>query len=331
MNSQNHLVDAFQRPVNYLRVSVTDRCNLRCRYCMTSHTHWLPKGAILTLEEIERLVRIGVGLGITKVRLTGGEPLCRKGIVDLIARLSQHAGLQDLTLTTNGTLLAQKAQALKAAGLRRINISLDTMDAAGFQRITGLDLLDTVWKGITEAAAVGFNPVKINCVVMRGSNEDQIVPLAELTRRHPFHVRFIEYMPIAVDPHTAQRRFVPMADVQQRLEQLGSLIPLSSQNGDGPARRFRFEDAPGEVGFINSMSEHFCSRCNRIRLTADGHLRPCLLADEQVSVMDALRGGAGDEAIAALFARALAMKKGEHHLSFGGNCRLRTQMTDIGG
>ena len=331
MNPQNHLVDAFQRTVNYLRVSVTDRCNLRCRYCMTSHTRWLPKGAILSLEEIERMVRIGVGLGITKVRLTGGEPLCRKGIVDLIVRLSHLEGLQDLTLTTNGTLLAQKAAALKAAGLRRINISLDTMDAAGFHRITGLDLLDTVWQGITEAAALGFNPVKINCVVMRDSNEDQIVPLAELTRRHPFHVRFIEYMPIAVDPLTAQGRFVPMADVQRRLEQLGPLIPLASQNGDGPARRFRFQGAPGEVGFISSMSEHFCNRCNRIRLTADGHLRPCLLADDQVDVISALRQGAGDEAIAAIFARALAMKRGEHRLSIGGNCRLRTQMTDIGG
>ncbi len=331
VKTQNHLVDSFQRTVNYLRVSVTDRCNLRCRYCMTSHTRWLPKGAILTLEEIERLVAIGVELGITKVRLTGGEPLCRKGIVDLIARLSRLEGLQDLTLTTNGTLLTQKAEALKAAGLRRINISLDTMDAAGFYQITGLNLLDTVWQGITQAAAVGFNPIKINCVVMRGSNEDQIVPLAQLTRRQPFHVRFIEYMPIGVDTLSAQDRFVSMAEVQQRLEQLGPLVPLPSQNGDGPARRFRFEDAPGEVGFIGSMSEHFCSRCNRLRLTADGHLRPCLLADDQVAVMGALRGGAGDEEIAALFARALAMKRGEHRLSFGGDCRLRTQMTDIGG
>jgi cyclic pyranopterin phosphate synthase len=331
MNSHNPLVDAFQRPVNYLRVSVTDRCNLRCRYCMTSHTRWLPKGAILTLEEIERLVGIGVGLGITKVRLTGGEPLCRKGIVDLIARLSKLNGLQDLTLTTNGTLLAQKAAALKEAGLRRINISLDTMDAAGFFNITGLNLLDTVWQGIVQAAAVGFNPIKINCVVMRGSNEDQIVPLAELTRSQPFHVRFIEYMPIAIDPHAAKSRFVPMAEVQQRLEKLGALIPLPSRNGDGPARRFRFQDAPGELGFISSMSEHFCSRCNRIRLTADGHLRPCLLADEQVDVMGALRAGADDEAIAAIFAKALAMKQGEHRLSFGGNCQLRTKMTDIGG
>jgi cyclic pyranopterin phosphate synthase len=331
MDSRTHLMDAFQRPVNYLRVSVTDRCNLRCRYCMTSHTRWLPKGAILSLEQIERLVRIGVGLGITKVRLTGGEPLCRKGIVGLIDRLSKLDGLQDLTLTTNGTLLAQKAEGLKAAGLRRINISLDTMDAAGFYNITGLNLLDTVWQGITQAAAVGFNPIKINCVVMRGSNEDQVVPLADLTRGQPFHVRFIEYMPIAVDPDAVQSRFVPMAEVQQRLETLGPLVPLPSKNGDGPARRFRFEGAPGEVGFISSMSEHFCSRCNRIRLTADGHLRPCLLADDQVDVMTALRAGAGDAQIAAIFAKALAMKQGEHRLSFGGSCRLRTQMGSIGG
>jgi cyclic pyranopterin phosphate synthase len=330
-HSQNHLKDSFERTVNYLRVSVTDRCNLRCRYCMTSHTHWLPKGAILTLEEIERVVAIGVGLGITKVRLTGGEPLCRKGIVELIARLRALDGLRDLTLTTNGTLLAQKAAALKEAGLRRINISLDTMDAAGFQRITGLDLLDTVWQGITAAAAVGFNPVKINCVVMRGSNDDQIEPLADLTRHHPFHVRFIEYMPIAVDPAAAERHFMPAAEVQARLQRLGPMIPIASQNGDGPAKRFRFEEAPGEVGFIGSMSDHFCSRCNRLRLTADGHLRPCLLADDQVDLLGALRRGEDDEAIAALFSQALALKKKGHRLSFTGHCTPRTQMTSIGG
>jgi len=330
-HTANPLVDNFQRSVNYLRVSITDRCNLRCRYCMTGPSSWLPKGEILTLEEIQRVTGVAVKLGITKVRLTGGEPLVRKGIIDLVRELHRIRGLEDIALTTNGTLLARFAERLKDAGLRRVNISLDTMDAAGFKQITGLDLLETVWQGIALSARVGFNPIKINCVVMRGTNEDQIERLAALTREHPFHVRFIEYMPIGIEPHGAERHFVPMAAVEQRLERMGRLLPVASRNGDGPARRFRFEEARGEIGLIGSMSRHFCDRCNRIRLTADGHLRPCLLADDQIDLITPLRRGATDEEIATLFNNALAMKKGNHQVSFSGNCTLRTKMSSIGG
>jgi len=255
----------------------------------------------------------------------------RKGIVSLVQGLHRLEGLQDLALTTNGTLLAKYAARLKDAGLRRVNISLDTMDADGFQKISGLDLLNTVWQGIRVAAEVGFNPVKINCVVMRGSNDDQIEKLADLTRRQPFHVRFIEYMPIGTDPHAAGRYFVPIDEIQSRLQRMGPLMHVPSQNGDGPAQRYRFDGASGEIGLIGSMSSHFCKRCNRIRLTADGHLRPCLLSDEQVDVITALRQGASDVHIASLFTKALALKKADHQISFSGSCTLRTQMTSIGG
>jgi GTP 3',8-cyclase len=328
---QKTLVDGSKRKVSYLRVSVTDRCNLACRYCMTHESKWLPRERILTLEEINRLVRVAIGRGIDKVRLTGGEPLCRKGIIGFIERVCRFEGLEDLSLTTNGTLLAAKARQLRQAGLRRINISLDTLDAAGFRKMTGTDLFEQVWQGIMAAAAEGFNPVKINAVVMRGSNEDQIELLADLSRKHPFHVRFIEYMPIGIDPHAAYERFMPMAQIEARLRRMGPLVAIANGRSDGPALRYRFEGAPGEIGLIGSMSNHFCSRCNRIRLTADGHLRPCLLAESYVDVMPSLRGGATDAELAALFTQALAGKQGEHNLSFSGTCMLRTKMVSIGG
>ncbi|RJQ86470.1 MAG: GTP 3',8-cyclase MoaA [Desulfobacteraceae bacterium] len=325
------LLDSFQRPINYLRVSVTDRCNLRCRYCMTSQTRWMPKGQILTLEEIHRLVRVAVAMGITKIRLTGGEPLCRKGILQLIARVSRLKGLEDLALTTNGTLLVQKARQLKQAGLHRVNISLDTTDAAEYLRMTGMDLLNVVWQGIQAAAAAGLEPVKINTVVMRGCNDHQIELLADLALQHPYHIRFIEYMPMGIDPREAQKHFISVAEIESRLQRMGRLIPIARRDRDGPATRYRFEGAPGEIGLIGSMSKHFCSRCNRLRLTADGHLRPCLLSDDQFDVITPLRQGASDADLEALFAQALSHKRQEHRLRFDGDCRLRTKMVNIGG
>lgn len=326
-----HLTDIHHRRITYLRVSVTDRCNLRCVYCMTGNVHWLPKGHILTLEEIHRMVRIGVALGITKVRLTGGEPLCRKGIVGLVEKLGAEPGIEDLSVTTNGTLLAEKALRLKRAGLKRVNISLDTMDRDAFEQLTGRNLLHAVQRGIEAAQAVGFDPIKVNAVVMRGRNDDQIETLADLSRRHPFHIRFIEYMPIGTDPRDSERHFIPIAEIERRLRQMGPLVPIPRQKSDGPAQRYRFEGAPGEVGLIGSMSAHFCAHCNRMRLTADGHLRPCLLSDEQVNVIDALRRGATDDEVAAIYARAVAMKKGDHHLDFSGSRCLQTKMASIGG
>ncbi len=327
----HQLVDDFGRAVNYLRVSVTDRCNLRCRYCMTGKTQWLPKGQILTLEEIFRLIEIAMGLGFSKIRLTGGEPLCRRGITDLIARICRLEGLEDLALTTNGTLFAEKAVQLKDAGLRRVNISLDTLDPVVFKQLTGVDDLEKVWRGILVAAELGFHPVKINTVVMRGSNDDQIEAMAELARRYPFHVRFIEYMPIAVAPQEVENRFVSIAEIEARLRRMGKLTEIAPQKVDGPARRLRFEDAPGEIGLIGSMSAHFCGRCNRMRLTADGHLRPCLLSEDQVDIITPLRAGASDAELSALFSAALARKQASHQISFGGCRTLRTRMVRIGG
>ncbi|MBT8339142.1 MAG: GTP 3',8-cyclase MoaA [Desulfatitalea sp.] len=326
-----HLTDQFHRTVSYLRVSVTDRCNLRCRYCMTGETRWLPKHAILTLEELHRVVSIGAGLGIDKVRLTGGEPLCRRGIVDLVANICRIPGLDDIALTTNGTLLAGMAQPLARAGLGRINISLDTLDTHAFGRITGRDLWEDAWQGITSAQAAGMAPVKINTVVMRGVNDDQIKPLALLTRQYPFHVRFIEYMPIGIDPRQGQPNFMAVDEIQMRVAELGELLPIDHQPSDGPAQRFRLAGAAGEIGLIGSMSAHFCSRCNRIRLTADGHLRPCLLSDDQVDLITPLRRGATDDDIAALFAETTARKQGGHRLRFNENRRLRSKMAGIGG
>lgn len=325
------LTDGHNRPVSYLRVSVTDRCNLRCRYCMTEQTQWLPKGAILTLEEIHRVVKIATGLGITKVRLTGGEPLCRKGIVGLIERIHQIDSLKDIALTTNGTLLADLAPSLKQAGLKRLNISLDTLEDETFRQITGQNLWAAAWKGIEAALAEGLHPVKLNCVAMRQYNDHQIERMAELTRRFPLHVRFIEYMPIGIDPKQGQKHFISIDEIKKRLERLGQLAPIAPSDGDGPAQRFRLDDSPGEIGLIGSMSAHFCSRCNRLRLTADGHLRACLLADEQIDLITPLRQGASDDQIRALFNQALALKGKMHRMRFDGNCTVNSKMAGIGG
>lgn len=330
-HSEQLLTDRFERSINYLRISVTDRCNLHCRYCAPSRPRQIEKKRLLTLEEIQRLVAVGMRLGISKVRLTGGEPLVRKGLTDFIARLRGLEGLQDISLTTNGTLIPRLGKRLRQAGLNRINISLDTLDALKFKRMTGADQFTSVWEGIQLAAELGFSPVKINTVVMKGFNDDEIEALAALSMKYPFHMRFIEYMPIGVDPHAAAEYFIPMAQIRERLERMGRLTAVASQKTDGPAVRFRFEGAPGEIGLIGSMSDHFCSSCNRMRLTAGGCLRPCLLADDEVNVIAPMRTGASDRQLADLFRQALALKNGRHQLRFNGGRALHTKMVSIGG
>ncbi|MFZ7125510.1 MAG: GTP 3',8-cyclase MoaA [Desulfobacterales bacterium] len=325
------LVDSFQRRVSYLRISVTDRCNLRCRYCAPSRPLRIEKSRLLTLEEIYRLAEIGVDIGIRKIRLTGGEPLCRNGIVDLIERLCRIRGLKDVSLTTNGTMISRMAGKLREAGVGRINISLDTLDPEKFHRLTGADLFGSVWDGIQAAAKCGFDPIKINTVVMKGVNDDEIERLAGLSLEYPFHVRFIEYMPIGTDPLTARRHFVPLSEIKAKVEALGRLEPVEAGRNDGPAVRYRLEGAPGEIGLIGSMSSHFCGTCNRIRLTADGHLRPCLLADEQVDVISPLRRGGSDDELKALFRAAMARKREEHRLDFKCGSALQSRMFRIGG
>ncbi len=324
-------MDSFARRVDYLRISVTDRCNLRCRYCAPAMPPPLDTDELLSLEEIYRLIRIGTGLGIRKVRLTGGEPLCRKGLDGLIRQVRTNSAIEDISLTTNATLLAGQAAALKEAGLGRINISLDTLDREKFTELTGADQFDRVWDGIMTATRMGFNPVKINTVVMRGFNDDEIEKLAELSLRYPFHLRFIEYMPIGTDPRTAKQYFLSIDAIRRHLGRLGTLVSIERSRLDGPARRYRFEGAPGEIGLIGSMSCHFCATCNRLRLTADGYLRPCLLADEQVDVKTPMRAGASDAVLASLFVRTIQQKHSEHRMSFSGDRKLRTKMVSIGG
>ena len=325
------LVDRFGRTMDYLRISVTDRCNLMCRYCAPNLPVRINKMKQLNFEEMYRLVKIGVGLGVKKVRLTGGEPLVRKGIVDFINELNKIKDLDDISLTTNGTLVPSLGKGLKNAGLRRINISLDTLSREKFHELTGADLFSQVWEGIMLAEQLSFSPIKINTVVMRSYNDNEIEQLANLSKRYPFHIRFIEYMPIGTQPDLAQKYFMAISEIKGRLRRLGKLLPVEKNRRDGPALLYQYAGAPGKIGFIGSMSSHFCQSCNRLRLTSAGHLRPCLLADDKIDTLDHIRNGASDEDLEQLFLQAVAQKRQEHRLSFTCSKQVHSQMVSIGG
>ncbi|MEW6448206.1 MAG: GTP 3',8-cyclase MoaA [Bacillota bacterium] len=302
--------DGYQREINYLRVSVTDRCNLRCRYCLPPEgVPLLPHAEILRLEEIYQVVRASTLLGIRKVRLTGGEPLIRKGLVRLAAMLSDIPEIDDLALTTNGALLASCAQELKEAGIRRVNISLDTLEPERYYWVTrGGDLRD-VWRGIDAALAHELHPVKLNTVVIKGFNSDEVAELARLTLKLPVHLRFIELMPFGPAREWAGGGFVPTAQVRAWLESFfGALSEVRKPTGSGPASYYRIGDAIGTIGFISGVSEHICSRCNRLRLTAAGKLKPCLFGNGELDIKRPLRSGAGMEELAELIARAIRSK-----------------------
>ncbi|OAQ20008.1 GTP 3',8-cyclase MoaA [Thermosulfurimonas dismutans] len=284
------LKDAYGRQIRYLRVSVTDRCNLRCLYCSQKAFEWLPPEDILSYEEIYEVVSAAVELGVERVRLTGGEPLIRKGLPELIRRLAAIPGLKDLSLTTNGLRLKELASELKAAGLKRVNVSLDTLRPERFRELTGLDGLSKVLAGIDAALSVGLSPVKINMVVLRGFNEDEIEEMAKLTFEKPVHVRFIEFMPVGEGAGWNEERWMPLFEIRKRVESVGSLYPTVSEGG-GPAKSFRFAGAKGAVGFIAAMSEHFCARCNRLRLTPEGKLRFCLFSDREFDLKPYLSQG----------------------------------------
>lgn len=283
------LTDRFGRRITYLRVSVTDRCNLRCVYCSQKEAFsWLPHEEILSYEELFEVLQVAVEIGFKRFRITGGEPLVRRGIVSFIRRLTGLSGLEDLALTTNGTLLADVAKDLKEAGLKRVNISLDTLRPKRFEEITGRPYLSRVLHGIEKALEVGLSPVKINVVVIRGLNDDEIPELARLSLDRPLEVRFIEFMPVGEGALWEESRFLPLEEIKKRLLALGELEPASSFGG-GPAETFAFPGAQGKVGFISAMSHHFCDRCNRLRLTADGRLRPCLFSDTEIDLKSLLR------------------------------------------
>ena len=305
------LVDRFDRRIEYLRISVTDRCNLRCVYCLpASGVRWLPREEILRFEEIREIVRVGTALGLTHVRLTGGEPLIREGIVELVRMLGSIPQLEDLSLTTNGVLLAAHAQALACAGLTRVNISLDTLKAERFRAITRFGTIGDVEAGMGAALEAGLSPVKLNVVVMRGVNDDEIVELGRLALDQSLHVRFIELMPIG--EYFSRERLVPSEEILARLSALGRLRPTESPSGCGPARAYTWAGAQGTVGIIGAVTQAFCAQCNRLRLTATGQLRPCLDQESAVDLIPALRPMVDHARLAQLIQDAVAAKP-EHH------------------
>ncbi|MFC1961889.1 GTP 3',8-cyclase MoaA [Chloroflexota bacterium] len=311
------LSDSFQRPINYLRISVTDRCNLRCVYCMPPEGVPLMRHEdILSYEEIYTAVAAASRLGISKVRITGGEPLVRAELAELVRMLAATAGIDDIALTTNGVLLAKHAAELKQSGLRRVNISLDTLKPDRFRRITRRGNLSNVLQGIEAARAAGLNPVKINTVVMSGINDDELLDFASRTMDDGWNVRFIELMPLAGDEVSAAQ-FIPVREIRKRLEKLGELEPCSVSTGNGPAKYFHFAGAKGTVGFITPVSEHFCFNCNRLRLTADGKLRPCLLSEQEMNLRHLLRRGASPSELEAAIKEAIASKPQGHNLARG--------------
>ena len=328
-------LDSFNRPISYLRVSVTDRCNLRCVYCMPPEgVPWRSHEEILRYEEIETVVRAAAELGISKVRLTGGEPLVRLGIVDLVRILACIPGIDDLAMTTNGVLLSRYAPALAQAGLQRVNVSLDTLRPERFQHITRLGRLDDVLAGIEAARQAGLEPVKINTVVVRGMNDDEVVDLARKTMEAGWNVRFIELMPVGngvLADEECQDNVVTAAEIRQKIEAaLGALEPAKVSAGNGPSRYYRLPGAKGTLGFITPISEHFCYRCNRLRLTADGQLRPCLLSDQEIDLRTPLRQGAGVSQIKTLLLKGIESKPLQHHLD---ECWMpgNRVMSEIGG
>jgi cyclic pyranopterin phosphate synthase len=313
------LIDPFGRPIVYLRISLTDRCNLRCVYCMPDGTtSWMPRKDILTDDEIVRVARTAADLGLTSIRLTGGEPLVRPGVVSLVGRLAAINGIKDISLTTNAIQLARLAQPLAQAGLRRVNISLDTLNRDKFKQITRLGNFDQAWQGILAAEQAGLTPLKLNTVVVGDFNSDELPSLALLTIEHAWHIRFIELMPVGDSETvpadillTSPNRYYPVQQMHEQLKDL-DLQPSAVPTGNGPARIFRIPGALGTVGFISPLGEHFCENCNRLRLTADGRLRSCLLKAGEVDLKPALQSGGELE---SLFQAAIQLKPIGHMLS----------------
>jgi cyclic pyranopterin phosphate synthase len=327
----DRLIDSFGRVHNNLRISVTDRCNIRCVYCMPENAEFMPRNQLLSFEEIERFTRIAVTLGIDKIRLTGGEPLVRREIPALVKKLAAIPGIKDIGLTTNGILLAPLAQALWDAGLRRINISLDTMDPVRFEQLTRRPGVEKVIEGILAAKAAGFHPVKVNAVAIKGSTEDDVVPLARFGREHGLEIRFIEYMPL--DSGMWERGKVLLAaEILDRLNhQFGPLEPAPDQDLRAPAVDYDYVDGGGRVGLIASVSRPFCMSCNRIRLTSDGKLRNCLFALDETDIRGMLRGGGTDETIAHAIRESVSSKWEGHEINSARFIQPERLMHSIGG
>ena len=310
------MIDQFGRTVRYLRVSVTDKCNLRCVYCMPLEgLDWLKREEILTYEEITEVVRTMAGMGLERVRITGGEPLIRRDLSDLVKMIADVPEIEDLSLSTNAVLLADQAEALKQAGVQRLNISLDSLQADRVDAISRRPgSYSKIMEGLDAAEEVGFAPLKINVVLIRGQNDDEIEDFARITRERPWHIRFIELMPTGANLDLSANSFVSCADALRRVRKIEQLEPVDGPFGNGPATYYRFPGAPGTVGVITPMSHNYCDRCNRMRLTASGQLRPCLFGDIETNLRDPLRAG---QDLRPLIEETLRIKPERHYLIQG--------------
>lgn len=328
------LLDFHNRRISYLRISITDRCNLRCHYCMPKEgVSQFGQSEILRYEEILRLAALAVQKGITKIRITGGEPLVRKDAVQLIQQLSQLKGVQDLSLTTNAILLEEFASALFQAGLKRVNLSMDSLSPEKYHEITRGGDLSRVWAGVEAARRAGLSPIKINVVAITGFNDGEILEFARLTMQDPFQVRFIEFMPIGVSSEWSPERYLSSREIKRRIESVYPLIPVNGGVNDhgGPARLFKFPGARGEIGFISPISDHFCNSCNRLRLTPDGKLKTCLFSEEEMDLKQLLRSGCSDEELGRKLDEAISTKPLRHGAIGGLMKRCHRPMVKIGG
>jgi GTP 3',8-cyclase len=326
------LRDGHGRKISDLRVSVTDRCNFRCQYCMPAEgLPWLERDEILTFEEIERVVELMASIGVRDVRLTGGEPLVRRDFPKLVAMLARIEGLEDLSLTTNGYLLDRQVEALAGAGLRRINVSLDSLSRDRFFQITRRDALPRVIAGLEALERYPqLAPVKVNCVAMRDFTEEEVIPFARLARRKPYQVRFIEFMPLDADHAWSADRVLTGAEIRDLIDAVYPLEP-AGRDQHATAKVYRFKDGRGEIGFVNPVSEPFCADCNRIRLTAEGKLRTCLFSLHETDLRTPLRAGAGEGELERIIREAVWRKELKHHVSEPGFRQPARSMSQIGG
>ncbi len=323
--------DPYGRKIDYLRISVTDLCNLRCIYCMPSEgVEPVKHKDILTYEEIIKIVRIATSIGIRKVRITGGEPLARKNITYLISSLGTINGIENITLTTNGVLLEKFADEIAKAGLNRVNVSLDSLRPERYKEITRGGSVDVVLRGIEKAEKAGLKPVRINMVPIRGFNNDEIEDFARITLEKSYQVRFIEFMPIGAREMWSPEKYIPVNEIKSVVERIGHLTPVKARK-EGPARYFRFEGAPGVIGFINAVSHQFCSECNRLRLTADGKLRPCLFSETEIDLKTPLRSGVPDSEIEKLVRLSIKVKPQKHNIDCRDGSAFLKPMSRIGG
>lgn len=325
------MVDGFGRVHTSMRISITDRCNFRCVYCMPEDVEFYPKERILTYEEILRLARIAAGLGVDKLRLTGGEPLVRRDVTTLVRGLQETGAFRDLSLTTNGVRLREMARPLHEAGLRRLNVSLDSLDPERFAQLTRRNLFHQVIEGLEEAARVGFSPIKVNAVAIRGFTEAELLDFARLARERAFQVRFIEFMPLDGDGGWDPGQVLSGAEMVAAIDAAYPLEPVGRPESSDPATLYRFRDGRGEIGIIPTVTEPFCASCNRIRLTADGKLRACLFATEETDLKTPMRGGATDEELAWLFVDTVRGKWAGHLINQAAFVKPDRNMSQIGG